>query len=63
MGEVVNLRMARKSRKRDDKERLAAENRARHGLGKIEKRRAGHERDGADRCLDNHRLTEGPSEE
>lgn len=39
MGEIVNLRTARKRRDRDDKARLADENRARHGRTKGEKQR------------------------
>ena len=37
MGEVVNLRQARKAKARDDKARVADENRARHGRTKAEK--------------------------
>lgn len=37
MGEVVNLRLARKAKSRDDKARTAEENRARHGRTGAEK--------------------------
>ncbi len=46
MGEVVNLRIARKRRSRDEKTRQAEENRARHGRSKAEKTR---DRDVAER--------------
>jgi hypothetical protein len=39
MGEIVNLRIARKRRQRDDQAKLADENRARHGRTKAEKQR------------------------
>lgn len=39
MGDIVNLRAARKRRDRDEKARLADENRARHGRTKGEKQR------------------------
>lgn len=38
MAEIVNLRLARKARKRADAEQVAAENRARSGRTKAEKR-------------------------
>ncbi|GLI98122.1 DUF4169 family protein [Sphingobium sp. BS19] len=38
MAEIVNLRLARKARKRADAEQMAAENRARSGRTKAEKR-------------------------
>ncbi|MFI0843467.1 DUF4169 family protein [Mesorhizobium sp. IMUNJ 23232] len=39
MGDIVNLRAARKRRDRDEKARLADENRVRHGRTKGEKQR------------------------
>jgi hypothetical protein len=39
MGDIVNLRAARKRRDRDEKARLADENRARHSRTKGEKQR------------------------
>lgn len=63
MGDVVNLRMARKRRDRADRQRLAAENRARHGVGKAEESRARSDGENAGRHLDDHRLTDVPPEE
>lgn len=37
MAEVINLRLARKAKKRADHAATAAENRAKHGLTKAEK--------------------------
>ena len=39
MGEIVNLRQARKQKARAEKEKLAGENRALHGRSKVEKDR------------------------
>ena len=39
MGEIVNLRQARKQKARAEKERQAGENRALHGRSKAEKNR------------------------
>ncbi|MBW8907895.1 MAG: DUF4169 family protein [Mesorhizobium sp.] len=39
MGEIVNLRHARKQKARTEKERLAGENRALHGRSKAERER------------------------
>ena len=52
MAEVVNLRQARKRKKRDESERTAAENRARFGRTKAEVK---HER--AERALEEARLS------
>lgn len=38
MGEVVNLRMARKRSSRAEKERIAAENRALHGRSRADRK-------------------------
>lgn len=56
MGEIVNLRMARKRKARDDRERQAAENRVVHGVAKAEKSRADAEKHRAAALLDGHRL-------
>lgn len=56
MGEVVNLRMARKRKARDEREKQAAGNRASHGVAKAEKSRAAAEKHRADAALDGHRL-------
>ncbi len=53
--EIVNLRRARKSRARAEKEEQAAENRRRHGLSKAEKQAERAERDQADRHIEGHR--------
>ena len=55
MGEVVNLRIARKRRRREDEARLADENRIRHGLSKAEKAAARIERRRSEMTLDGHR--------
>ncbi len=56
MGEVVNLRRARKARAREDAARMAAENRVRHGRSKeqCEIEALGAERDS--HRLEGHRL-------
>ena len=51
MVEIVNLRQARKRKLREDRERMADENRARFGRGKAEATR-----DTAQRALDKARL-------
>ena len=56
MGEVVNLRRARKGRDRQCKEAEAAENRIAFGMTKAERRRLHSEREKAERGLDGHRL-------
>ena len=56
MGDVVNLRRARKSRERRRKEAKAAENRIAFGMTKAERRRLDSEREKAERDLDGHRL-------
>ena len=56
MGDVVNLRQARKRAKRVREADAAAENRAAFGLTKAERRKIEAERDKAGRALDSHRL-------
>ncbi|MCW2315397.1 hypothetical protein M2322_000931 [Rhodoblastus acidophilus] len=56
MGEVVNLRLARKRRERDERESEADSNRIKHGLSKAEKTLASARRDQDVRKLDGHRL-------
>ena len=58
MGEVVNLRRARKRKQRDEEGRAAAENRAQFGRTKVEKTRDDGAKDRARRKLDQHKLTE-----
>ena len=57
MGDIVNLRRARKAKAREDAETGAAENRVRHGAPKAQ-RNLTKARTGQDsRTLDAHRLT------
>ena len=63
MGEVVNLRIARKRRRREDEARQADENRVRHGLTKAEKTVARSERRRSVDALDGHRLAKGDKDD
>jgi Domain of unknown function (DUF4169) len=56
MGEIVNLRRARKMRERRQNEEQARENRLRFGLGKAERELAEKSQSLAERRLDAHRL-------
>lgn len=56
MGDVVNLRQARKRVKRARNADLAVENRAVFGMTKAERRKLEAERKKAERGLDSHRL-------
>lgn len=58
MAEIVNLRQARKAKKRDAHERTAAENRAKYGRTKAEKLEEKTTSEQAKRHIDQHRLTE-----
>lgn len=55
MGDVVNLRAARKARKRADDERLAETNRAKHGRTKAEKHLSDATRQRLDATVDGAR--------
>lgn len=55
MGDVINLRAARKARERAEKETTATRNRADKGRSKAEKSRAEAEADRRRRTLDQHR--------
>ena len=55
MAEIVNLRLARKAFARRKSAELAAENRARHGMGKSEKLALGAETARTSRHLENAR--------
>jgi hypothetical protein len=57
MAEIVNLRQARKHKQRVDKDRQAAENRAKFGRTKGEKQRAVTESERGRRQLDQAKLT------
>ena len=52
MGDLVNLRRARKGRERQRREAEAAENRIAFGMTKAERRRLESERDKAERGLE-----------
>ena len=56
MAEIVNLRQARKQRTRDEKLRVAEQNRALHGRSKAEKQRDRLIADKADKFVAGHRL-------
>ncbi|MEM9358626.1 MAG: DUF4169 family protein [Pseudomonadota bacterium] len=60
-GDVVNLRTFRKKKKREDKERKAAGNRAKFGRTKSEKLRDQAEDESLRRHVEDHRL--GQSDE
>ncbi len=55
MAEIINLRMARKARKRADAQQAAAENRARHGRTKAQKALDRAEADKVARTIDGAR--------
>jgi len=57
VNDVVNLRDARKRKQRADQDRKAAENRAKFGRTKGEKKRAAAEAERENRRLDQVRLT------
>ncbi|HMA48298.1 MAG TPA: DUF4169 family protein [Magnetospirillaceae bacterium] len=57
MGEVVNLNRFRKARAKAEQEKLAEENRVRHGRSKSEKTQAVKDQDRTDRDLDGKQLT------
>jgi hypothetical protein len=57
MAEIVNLRQARKRRRRADQEQQAAENRAKFGRTKGETQRATAEAERSRRALDHAKLT------
>ncbi|MFN3546327.1 MAG: DUF4169 family protein [Mesorhizobium sp.] len=59
MGEVVNLRMARKRSLRAEKERAASESRAFHGRSKAERKADQAERKRGAALLEGHRR-DGP---
>jgi hypothetical protein len=59
MGELVNLRRARKRKAGAEAEREAAANRLAHGLSKDERRRLNAEREAETKRLDAHRLRPG----
>ncbi len=60
MGEVVNLRQARKRKARAERERSAEANRLKHGQPKAQKERTRLEEDRARRTHDAHRRDDEP---
>jgi hypothetical protein len=56
MGEIVNLRLARKKRDRNQRDQAAEANRVKHGLAKVEKNLSAARRAQASRKLDGHKL-------
>jgi hypothetical protein len=63
MGEVINLRNFRKSKERDDRTKKAAENRARSGRSKVERKRDDVETEATVSFLDKRRLDSDGDEE
>lgn len=63
MGDVVNLRMARKVKARRQKEDEAAANRARFGRPKAERLKSESEQERSARALDGHRRENADAEE
>lgn len=61
MAEVINLRIARKSKLRFDKETIAAQNRAKFGQPKAAKSLEAAQAKLDSRHLDGHKLTKDPS--
>ena len=56
MADIVNLRQARKQKARDEKTRVAEQNRALHGSSKAEKQRDRLIADKAEKFVTGHRL-------
>ncbi|QND55393.1 DUF4169 family protein [Mesorhizobium huakuii] len=56
MAEIVNLRQARKQKARDEKLRVAEQNRALHGRSKAERQRDRLIADKAEKFVASHRL-------
>lgn len=63
MGEIVNLRRARKAMERRKDEKRAEENRLRFGLSKAEKTLAEKTNQLAERRIEGHRLDAAPPPE
>lgn len=57
MADIVNLRQARKQRARDEKARVAQQNRTLHGRSKADKQRDRLMADKAEKFVDGHRLS------
>ena len=61
MAEVVNLRRARKTKARNQKEKAAADNRLRFGVAKRERDLAAARSEKASQEIDAHKLDDGES--
>lgn len=59
MGEIVNLKRVKKARARSEAERLAAENRTRHGLTKAAKAAQRLEQERQGKLQAGHKLDNG----
>jgi hypothetical protein len=57
MGELINLRRARKSRLRTEKDAQASENRMKFGLTRLEKTEQAKRTERESKALDGHRLS------
>ena len=60
MSEIVNLRQFRKRRLREEKERIAAENRVRHGRSKTVRDFEERDLDASRNFLDQNKLSDKP---
>jgi len=60
MGDVVNLNRYRKQKEREERARLAAENRNKHGQTKADRQRRGAQQKKDSARLDGHKLDHGP---
>lgn len=63
MAEIINLRLVRKQRARQEAEQQAQHNRITFGRTKAERSLTEAERDKAARTLDGHRLASPPDDE
>ena len=54
--EIINLRMARKQKQRQDKEKTADDNRRKYGRSKTEREAARKRREDLETHVDGHRL-------
>jgi hypothetical protein len=59
VGEIVNLKRVKKAKARSEAERLAAENRVRHGLTKTAKQQLRREQERQRQLQAGHKLDEG----
>ena len=62
MGDIVNLRLAKKRRAKSFSDESAAQNRALFGLSKQQKAASKITADLAEKQLDQHRITQNPDE-